>query len=97
MSNLIRVELDEASQQKINNLELTVENIEKIVMRASSQSYSHDRLLRIDEVETMISFTRKWIYAKMRENLFPKPVKLSNASRWKLLDIQEWIKSQEYM
>lgn len=97
MSNLIRVELDDASKQKIESIEVTAQNIERLVEIVSGNNYEPDSLMKIEEVEKMISFTRKWIYAKMKVGLFPKPIKLMNASRWKLKDVQDWINSQKYM
>lgn len=49
------------------------------------------RLMKIHEVEEMISFTRKWIYARMAKGQFPKPVKIGNASRWRHSEVKQWI------
>ena len=97
MSNIIQIKLDPEDLKKIEVIQAAALNIESLMQRVSSQTYEPDSLLRIEEVEKMIAFTRKWIYVKMKEGHFPKPIKLVHSSRWKLSDIQSWIESQKYM
>ncbi|UNM95898.1 AlpA family phage regulatory protein [Ignatzschineria rhizosphaerae] len=95
MSNLIKVELNEDAAKTLKSLEDKI----SILLRAKDNetTLDGDRLLRIEDVEDMVKFTRKWIYANIQKGDFPKPTKQGNASRWKLSDIQKWISEQEYM
>ena len=50
------------------------------------------RLLRLDEVISIIGMKRSWILQKVSNGEFPKPIKLgSRANAWRESDIMEWI------
>ena len=53
------------------------------------------RILRRPEVEHTTGLSRSTIYAKMTEDTFPKPVKLSKrAVGWHAADITSWLESR---
>lgn len=55
-----------------------------------------DRLLRRREVEAITGFSRSAIYRKITQGTFPRPVKIgSTAVRWRLSDIENWVKSPD--
>lgn len=51
-----------------------------------------DRLLKRQEVEQMLGFKRSALYDHIGKGTLPKPVKIGNASRWRLSDVQTYIK-----
>lgn len=51
-----------------------------------------EKLLTIREVTEIVGFKKSTIYKFMNEGKFPKQVKIGKSSRWKLSDIQEWMK-----
>jgi len=56
----------------------------------------YDRMLRLPEVETTSGLKRSTIYKKIKEGVFPPPVKLTErSSAWRESEIQEWISSLE--
>lgn len=50
-----------------------------------------ERLLPLPEVESRSGFKSSFIYQLIKENKFPKPVKIGTASRWRESQVQEWI------
>jgi prophage regulatory protein len=54
------------------------------------------RLLRIADVVEMTSFSRSYIYAKIRRGEFPKQISLgAKCSRWHPDDVEAWIAQQQ--
>ena len=54
------------------------------------------RLLRLDEVISIIGMKRSWILQKVKDGKFPKPLRLSpRAVAWRQSDVMEWINAQE--
>ena len=53
-----------------------------------------ERLLPLPEVESRTGFRSSFLYALMKSNRFPKPVKIGAASRWRESQVQEWIREQ---
>ncbi len=54
-----------------------------------------DRLLKISEVERIISMSDTWIYEQIKAGKFPRQVQLSTRCvRWKESDIAAWIAAQ---
>ena len=52
-----------------------------------------ERLMRISDVCRTTGFSRSHIYALMKLNVAPHPVKLGRARRWRHSDIQKFIAS----
>ena len=53
-----------------------------------------DRLLTRSEVEQVVGLKSSSIYAKVKEGVFPAPVRISTqAVRWRESDIREWMDS----
>ena len=50
-----------------------------------------DRLLKIPEVQQLLGLGRTALYNHIREGDLPKPIKIGNASRWRMSDLQAWI------
>ncbi len=56
----------------------------------------YDRMLRLPEVEITSGLKRSTIYKKIKEGVFPPPVKLTErSSAWRESEIQEWISNLE--
>lgn len=53
-----------------------------------------ERLLPLPEVESRSGFKSSFIYQLIKENKFPKPVKIGAASRWRESEVQQWIYNQ---
>jgi prophage regulatory protein len=51
-----------------------------------------ERLLTLKEVVNIVGFKKSTIYKFIKEGKFPKQIKIGHSSRWKLSDIQEWMK-----
>ena len=58
------------------------------------QMMSNDKLLKIAEVEKLIGFKKDFIYTRIKQGAFPKPIKFGKASRCRYSDIQNWIAQQ---
>ena len=53
-----------------------------------------NRLIRRPEVEAMTGLSRAAIYARLKADTFPMPVRLGpNSVAWRLSDIEAWIES----
>ncbi|TCJ97957.1 AlpA family transcriptional regulator [Volucribacter psittacicida] len=48
-------------------------------------------LLTINELQQMKIGSRSKIYALVKNNDFPKPIKIGNRSLWQLEDVQTWL------
>ncbi len=54
-----------------------------------------DRLLKTSEVAKLLSLSRVTIFRLRRDGKFPEPLKMSQrCNRWRLSDIEEFMKSQ---
>lgn len=51
----------------------------------------NDKLLKLSDVEQTIKLKKDFIYNSIKQGTFPKPIKIGNASRWKMSEIQKWI------
>lgn len=56
-----------------------------------------DRLLPLAEVERMTSAKKSWIYYRIGQGLFPRPIRLCAGRRvaWSEQAVQAWIKAQQ--
>lgn len=55
---------------------------------------STDRIMRVKEVMTRSGLKRTALYSKVRDNQFPKPLKLgARAVGWRESDVLAWIDS----
>lgn len=50
-----------------------------------------ERLITLDEVESITGFKSSYIYSKIQKGEFPPPVKISTSSRWKFSEVQNWV------
>ena len=51
-----------------------------------------ERFLTINEVVNIVGFKKSTIYKFIRNKTFPPPIKIGRSSRWKLSDVNKWIK-----
>ena len=51
-----------------------------------------EKLLPLKDVISIVGFKQSTIYKFMRTRSFPKPVKIGRSSRWRLSDINSWLK-----
>ncbi len=55
-----------------------------------------DRLLRIEEVASLLGIAKSTVYKNMRLGLFPKPINLTErTSVWRLSTEEDWVRSKE--
>ena len=55
-----------------------------------------DRYIRLKELALMLSLAKSTIYRLIKENKFPKPIKLTvRTSVWRLSVINQWIADKE--
>jgi predicted DNA-binding transcriptional regulator AlpA len=59
-----------------------------------SKNLSSEKLLPLDEVERRTGFKSSFIYNQIKNNEFPKPIKIGSSSRWRESEIQSWIGEQ---
>lgn len=52
------------------------------------------RLITLPEVLERVGVKKTKLYAMIKENKFPQPVKLNTASRWPDRKVTEWIENQ---
>ncbi|MCL2341246.1 MAG: AlpA family phage regulatory protein [Proteobacteria bacterium] len=52
-----------------------------------------EKLLRLSEVERVVGFKSSWIYRKVSENKFPRPLKIGRSSAWRSGDIAKWLQA----
>ena len=53
-----------------------------------------DRILRMPQVVEMVGLSRASIYNKIRDDEFPRQVKLGRLSGWLESEVQGWIREQ---
>lgn len=55
-----------------------------------------DRYIRIKELAIMLGIAKSTIYRLVKENKFPKQIKLTErTSVWRLSEVNQWIKQRE--
>src|SRR5262249_1728924 len=52
---------------------------------------AESRLLSFDDVRARVSLSRTTLYALIRSNAFPEPVKIGRSSRWLASEIERWV------
>ena len=56
------------------------------------QSTTAPALLRLSEVQILVSLKKTAIYSRIKAGVFPEPIKLSQrCSRWRAEDIERWL------
>ena len=50
-----------------------------------------ERLLKLPQVISMIPLSKCQIYNLIKEEKFPKPLKIGRTSLWKLTEVEEYI------
>ncbi len=54
-----------------------------------------NKLLKLKDVLAITGLSRSYVYALAQQNLFPKPIKLTErSSAWVESEVQEWIESR---
>lgn len=68
-----------------------------VAVYAKGGLQSGDRLLPLTEVERMTSAKKSWIYYRIGQGLFPRPIRLCAGRRvaWSEQAVQAWIKAQQ--
>jgi prophage regulatory protein len=57
---------------------------------------NEDRYIRIKELVTMLGIARSTLYRLIKDNKFPKQIKLTErTSVWRLSAINEWVRDRE--
>lgn len=54
-----------------------------------------DRLLKIGDVSAQVGLGKSAIYEMITAGTFPVPIKIGCASRWSLLEVQQWISAMK--
>ncbi len=49
------------------------------------------KFLCMKEVEAKIGFKKSWVHKRVKEGVFPPPIKIGGASRWLSSDIDQWM------
>ena len=50
-------------------------------------------LYNIKELQRVVGIGRNKIYELIRQDKFPKPIKIGTKSLWKKSDVEKWVKS----
>lgn len=53
-----------------------------------------DHLIDMKYITALTGMTDKWFYALIKAERFPEPIKLGRSSRWRLREIEAWIREQ---
>ena len=52
-----------------------------------------DRMLKIEELQAMVQFSRSMLYKMIKEKRFPAPKKVGRSSRWLMSEILAWVRT----
>ena len=55
------------------------------------KSLAMKQLLTVKEVSKVTGFSRSSIYQFFNQGIFPKPIKLGRSTRWRLVDVQDFL------
>ncbi|MBX9916896.1 MAG: AlpA family phage regulatory protein [Nitrosomonas sp.] len=61
---------------------------------SQNPSTTQERLINLDEVESITGFKSSYIYSKIQKGLFPQPVKIGTTSRWRESQVLAWVHAQ---
>lgn len=92
MGNLIKIELDDISKRRIENLESLVAEMSTLIK--NEKGYEEDRFLDKKEVTKMVCFSGTTLDDKVKEGLFPHPTPIFSRNRWKYSDVKKWMDDQ---
>ena len=69
-----------------------IQTVEKIRSTAVAEASNGERLMRLEQVETMVSLKKSAIYKMIKSETFPAPIKIGkHATAWKESEVQAWI------
>ena len=49
------------------------------------------KLISLDEVCNIVGLKKSALYKRIAEGTFPKYIKIGRASRWSLVEVQDWV------
>ena len=52
------------------------------------------KLLKLKEVLEITACGKTKLYAMIKDDVFPRPYKIGSASRWRLDEVEDWIKTR---
>lgn len=55
---------------------------------------TEDQLIDMAFITTLLQVTDKWIYKLIKDDLFPKPIKLGRSSRWLKSEVENWLQER---
>lgn len=63
------------------------------------QNFNHNQistiaLMTLREVIDMVKLSKTTIYGLITKEMFPKPIKSGNASRWVYMEVEQWISTK---
>ncbi|WP_168403988.1 helix-turn-helix transcriptional regulator [Erwinia amylovora] len=53
-----------------------------------------DQLVDMRFITKLTGLTDKWFYNLIKDDLFPKPIKLGRSSRWKKSEVELWLQQR---
>ena len=57
-------------------------------------SLLEDQFVDMAFITSLTGLTDKWYYRRIKDGLFPKPVKLGRSSRWLKSEVESWLQER---
>lgn len=55
---------------------------------------TEDKLVDMLFITTLTGLTDKWFYKLIKDDEFPKPIKLGRSSRWLQSEVENWLRER---
>lgn len=55
---------------------------------------TEDKLVDMTFITTLTGLTDKWFYKLIKDDAFPKPIKLGRSSRWLQSEVEIWLRER---
>jgi predicted DNA-binding transcriptional regulator AlpA len=64
--------------------------------RTNSDGAPKPLLLKADDVARLIAVSTRTLWRLVRAGQFPRPIYVGGSSRWRQVDVESWVQSQDF-
>ena len=86
--------LNDSLKERIENQQNQIRQAAEMPPDENTKGRQKMKFLKIKEVVEKTGCGKTKIYAMIKEEEFPRPYKIGSASRWRLDEVENWIKTR---
>lgn len=86
--------LNDSLKERIENQQNQIRQAAEMPPDENMKGRQKMKFLKIKEVVEKTGCGKTKIYAMIKDDVFPRPYKIGAASRWRLDEVEDWIKTR---